>query len=362
MKIVIFAGGTGRRLWPISRQATPKQFEPIIGDKSTLQLSVDRVQLAYQLDNIFISTNERYADLIQAQLPGLDSHQIITEPVRRDLAGAVGLAMLHIEKLFGPDEAVAIIWGDNYMTNEAEFINLLGTAEEVLSQGQFEIIFIGETPRFANENLGWIEIGSKLGEVNSRPFHSFKSWHYRPDLETCREMYISGKYVWNTGYFVTTPGFMLKTYKLYQPNMWPELSEIRQAIGTKEYQRVLRQKYAALEVISFDDAIVQNIPEDKAIVLHGKSGWSDPGTLYALKESINPAMEANVELGLVVAHESNDCLLYNYESKKLLAVAGLEGMIVINTEDAILVVHKDDIPLVKELVNGLIGTELERFS
>jgi mannose-1-phosphate guanylyltransferase len=98
------------------------------------------------------------------------------------------------------------------------------------------------------------------------------------------------------------------------------------------------------------------------VVLHGATGWSDPGTLYALKEAINPDTTENVERGLVKIIASQDCLLYNYEDKKLLAVAGLEGMIVVNTEDAILVVHKDDVRLVKELVNSLIGTELEKYS
>ena len=91
MKIVIFAGGTGRRLWPISRQSSPKQFEPIIHDKSTVQLSVDRVRDTYGMANIFVSTNERYADLIQSQLPALPAENLIAEPARRDLAAAVGL-------------------------------------------------------------------------------------------------------------------------------------------------------------------------------------------------------------------------------------------------------------------------------
>ena len=362
MKILIFAGGTGRRLWPISRQKSPKQFEPIIDAKSTVQLTVDRIRGAYGLENIFISTNERYLEILREQLPELRDSHFIGEPERRDLAAAVGLAMIHLEHAYGPDESVAIVWGDNYMTEEASFLAMLRAAEETVRNGLAKIVYMGETPRFANSNLGWIGIGDELGEAAGVPYFSYESWIYRPQLDECQRMFDSGRYVWNTGYFVTTPGFILKAYRDFQPSMWAGLSEIAQALDGSEYLATLQRVYPQLEMASFDDAIVQQISPAQAIVLHGTTGWSDPGTLYALKESINSDPVANVQRGLVIAHSSRDSLLYNYEEGKLMAVAGLEGMVVVNTEDALLVVHKDDIRLVKELVDGLSGTELDRYS
>jgi len=362
MKIVIFAGGTGRRLWPISRQSSPKQFEPIIHGKSTLQLSIDRVRDTYGMANIFVSTNERYAELIQNQLPALPEENLIAEPARRDLAAAVGLAMVHMLNRFGPNEAVAIIWGDNYMTDEKAFLGLLKSAEGILEQKAADIVFVGETPRFANDNLGWIELGNKLGVQNNNPYHEFESWHYRPELEVCERMFASGNFVWNTGYFVTTPGFIAKSYELYQPAMWRELMSIGAVIGDAEYETTLHRIYPNMEIISFDDAVVQKMPTESCVVLHGVTGWSDPGTLYALKESVNPDPDSNAIQGSVIALNSRDCLLYNYEEGKLLAAAGLDGMIVVNTADAIVVVHKDHIKQVKQLVNGLEGTELEKYS
>jgi mannose-1-phosphate guanylyltransferase len=362
MKIVIFAGGTGRRLWPISRQSSPKQFEPIIHDKSTLQLSVDRVRDTYGMANIFVSTNERYADLIQSQLLTLPPENLIAEPARRDLAAAVGLAMVHMLARFGPEEEVAIIWGDNYMTDEQAFLGLLRSAGGILQQNEADIVFVGETPRFANDNLGWIKLGRELGVQNRNAYHEFESWHYRPDVEECERMFASGNYVWNTGYFVTTPGFIAKSYELYQPAMWRELMGIGATIGDEAYNTTLHRVYPSLDIISFDDAVVQKMPADSAVVLHGVTGWSDPGTLYALKESVNPDPDTNAILGTVVALNARDCLLYNYEEGKLLAAAGLDGMIVVNTDDAIVVVHKDHIKQVKQLVNGLAGTDMEKYS
>lgn len=362
MKIVIFAGGTGRRLWPISRKKSPKQFEPIVGPKSTVQLAVERFLGTYSVEDILISTNESYLGILRQQLPDIPEQNFIGEPVRRDLAAAVGLSLLHVRHNWGPDEPVAIIWGDNYMTKPTEFLVMMGAAESILQSKSAKMVYLGETPRFANSNLGWIELGAKVDHELNTPVFAYKSWVYRPDLERCQRMFASGGYIWNTGYFVTKAGFILSAYERLMPEMWKRLRRIESAIDQPDYDKVLHQEYPQMEVISFDDAIVQHLRAQDALVLHGDTGWSDPGTLYALKEAIDTSQEVNVERGLVKALKSRDSLLYNYEDGKLLAAVGLDGMIVVNTDDAILVVHKDNIRLVKELVNQLAAGDLEDYS
>ena len=366
MKIVIFAGGSGRRLWPISRQKSPKQFEPILGAQSTLQLAVDRVLAAYGAENIYISTNQKYIELVQEQLPQLPLANIIGEPARRDLAAAVGLAMAHLARAIPAGrqdaEPIAILWGDNYMDQVPNFLKVMATAEKLLQQKQANILFIGETPRFANENLGWLGLGQQVGAIDGQPYYQFDSLTYRPPLADCQRMFAGQTHVWNTGYFVTTLGFVRQLYQQRQPEMWSQLSQIETAIGQTNYDDVLTAVYPQLEVISFDDAILTHIGPAQALVLHSEMGWSDPGTLYALKEAINPDSTANVTKGLVVTAHSQDCLVYNYEPGKLVVTVGVEGVVVVNTEDAILVVHKDSIPLVKQVVNDFEGTDLESYS
>ena len=362
MKIVIFAGGTGRRLWPISRKKSPKQFEPIIGPKSTVQLAVERFTGTFPVQDILISTNEAYIDILRKQLPDIPDRNFIGEPVRRDLAAAVGLGMVHVRYLSAPDEPVAIVWGDNYMTEQTAFLNLLRSAEGILQSGTAEMVYLGETPRFANNNLGWIGLGPEQGMEGGIPYYTYESWVYRPAIDKCQQMFESGRFVWNTGYFVTRPGFILSAYEQLKPEIWTRLKRIEGRIGRSDYSEVLHQEYPEMETISFDDAIVQYIDPNDAVVLHGNTGWSDPGTLYALKEAINPNEDVNVEMGLVRTVGTSDSLLYNYEDGKLLAAVGLEGMIVVNTNDAILVVHKDDISLVKDLVNDLTDSDLEEYS
>lgn len=362
MKIIIFAGGSGRRLWPISRQKSPKQFEKIIGNDSTLQLAVARVSNTYGFDNIFVSTNEKYIDIVRQQLPQLPAQNIIGEPTRRDLAAAVGLGLAHLAEAGHPDEPVAILWGDNYMSQVDNFLATMQTAEALILQQKATILFIGETPRFANENLGWIGLGPEKGQLNGQPYYGFKSLTYRPALETCRQMFAQNSHVWNTGYFVTTLGYIQLLYQQHQPKMAAQLSQIQATIGHPDYEQTLQRIYPELEVMSFDDAILHYVSPEQALVLHSEMGWSDPGTLYALKEAINPNEDENVTEGLTVLSQTRDSLVYNYEPHKLVTVVGGDGLIVVNTEDAILVVHKDYIPLVKKLVDSLEGTDLENYS
>jgi len=333
----------------------------VLGDDSTLELAVRRIEAAYGVENVFISTNLGYLDIVRRLLPQLPEANLIGEPARRDLAPAVALAMLHIART-NENDPVAILWGDSYMKNEANFLDVMAAGEQLIAAGKAEILFIGETPRFANQNLGWIGLGEKTGEVDGLPYYHYHSLTYRPPLDECRRMFAEQRHVWNTGYFVTTPTFVLDLYRRYQPGMWSQLETIRETIGGPDYMTTLRQIYPELERISFDDAILTHVQPSQALVIHSEMGWSDPGTLYALKEAINVDEQANATKGLVVDEASADCLLYNYENDKVLVTIGLQGMVIVNTEDALLVVHKDDIPLVKKVVNLFEGSPLEKYS
>ena len=362
MKVVIFAGGFGRRLWPISLSSSPKQFEPIIGERSTIQLAVDRVVGQLGAENIFISTNNRYADIIRDQLPDVPTGNVIGEPTRRDLAAAVGLAMIHLSQNGDENEPVGILWGDNYMKEVDTFRSILCTAEQIINEDKSKIVFMGESPRFANANLGWIDLGDKMGEIEGQPYYKFGKLTYRPPQADCDKMFASGNCVWNTGYFVTSIGYIRSAYQKFMPDMWAQLEEIGATIGTPAYEETLNRIYPTLEKISFDDAILTHLDSSGTCVLHAPMGWSDPGTLYSLKEAINPNEDENVTRGLVIDQDSVDSLIYNYEDEKIVMGVGLEGMIVVNTPTAVLVVHKNDIKKVKALVEGFAGTDLEKYS
>ena len=336
-------------MWPISRKNSPKQFGFLVGDKSTLQMAVDRVR-SFGIENVYISTNENYADIIKTQIPELPEKNILLEPVRRDLAAAVGLSLLRVKES-GYDGTIAILWADHLMKNEDKFVEALNKGEGLIAENSNRFVFLGEKPRFANHNLGWIRLGNKK---ESNEFE-FLEWKYRPELEDCEKMFESGEWVWNPGYFIFNIDFVLDLYKELMPYMYDDLKKMSGDYGK------IKELYHTLEAISFDDAILEKIDKTQATVLKVDLEWSDPGTLYALKEAIEPDKHKNCEQGLVLSHNTTDSFICNEDRDKLIAVIGLEGMMVVNTKEALLVCHKDDVPEVKELLKKVEDKGLSKF-
>jgi mannose-1-phosphate guanylyltransferase len=231
----------------------------------------------------------------------------------------------------------------------------LQAGDKLIQQDPNRFIFLGEKPRFPNHNLGWITVGEKLDTQDGFPVLKFKSWKYRPDLELCKKMFSSGKSLWNPGYFITSVDFVIDLYKKHKPEMYTALQEI------VDKPEKMDDMYPALESISFDDAIVEKTSPEQAIVLAVDMGWSEPGTLYALKEALQASKEANVTKGKTYELDTKDSLIFNFEDDKLVATVGLDGFVVINMKDALIVVHKDDVPKVKKLVNKLEKAGLAEY-
>lgn len=348
MKIIIFAGGAGTRLWPLSRRNSPKQFGKLKDDKSTLQMAVERV-MGFGLDNIYISTNEQYVPLVEEQTREIETAHIFSEPAKRDLAAAVCLTLLRLKKN-GVNGPVAVLWSDHFMERPEDFRTALKKGEDLLQENPERIVFMGEKPRFANHNLGWIHLGEKI----KSNIYEFLGWKYRPELLECEEMFASGEWMWNPGYFIFDIDFVLGLYEKFQPEILAVLAEMI------EDELLLQTEYQNLPAISFDNAILEKIDSSQAVVLKTDMGWSDPGTLYALKEALTGSEDEHYVKGKALMHNSRDCFVYN-EEDKLVAGVGLDGMIVVNTKDAILVCHKDDVPEVKELLKRIEGEGLSDY-
>jgi len=337
MKLVIFAGGIGTRLWPLSRENSPKQFDKIFNGKSTLELAIGRVKGEFGMENIFIQTTPNFKDQILNQIKELKEENIIIEPMRRNLGPAVCLSVLELKKR-GYDGAMAILWADHLMEREEEFIKALKTGENLIEENSERFIFLGERPRFANNNLGWINVGEKIGNFEAVDYYEFKGWKYKPESEECGEMFKSGNYFWNPGYFITSIDFLLEQYK---------------ALASETYKNVSEGEYEKAEAVHFDRAIIEKVDLTNAVVIKTNMGWSDPGTLYALKEALEKTQEENVINGNVSELDSSDCLFYNLEEGKLIAGVGLVGMVIVNTPDALVVVPKDEVVKITNLVKKI---------
>ncbi len=357
MKVVIFAGGGGSRLWPLSRKNTPKQFEKIIGDKSTLQLAYDRIAPIFAPEDIYISSGLRYKDVIQAQLPNIPKQNFIFEPEMRDVGAAVGLVSAILDKI-APNEPFIILWSDHVVKEVELFRNVVKLVGGILLQEKDKIIFIAHHSRFASQNLGWIETGEEQKKLDGLSVYSFKSWHYRPDAATAEKFHASEYHYWNPGYFGTTAQFLFNQFKKYAPDMHSKLLEIRDAYGTEDFEKKMIDVYPSLEKVSFDNLILEKIDPKDGYVVGSDFGWSDVGAWESLKEALSESEVDNVTKGKVMLTDSKDSLVYNYTDKMVMGI-DLDKFLIINTDDVLLVCPKDSVPKIKKLVESLNGTENE---
>lgn len=352
MKIVVFAGGVGTRLWPLSRKNSPKQFEKILGDKSTLQLAVDRLRPDFAFQDIYIATGKRYEDIVRAQLPKIPAKNFIFEPAVRDVGPAVGLAMSIVGKDH-PNSPVAILWSDHFVKKERRFREVLHFAEDLVKKNNDSLILIGQRARFANQNLGWIEFGEETGEIRGTKVFKFKKLVYRPTLEQA-ESFLNQNFAWNPGYFVTTPSFLLSQFEKFSPDLHKGIAKIKD-------EKTLETIYPTLEKISFDNAILEKIDPGNVSVIAADLGWSDVGAWEALKEALETSSSENVTKGKVLMTDATDNLVFNYTDQLVVGI-DLGKMIVINTDDVLLICQKNSVPKIKKLVEKLENTPHEHLT
>ena len=360
MKAIIFAGGVGTRLWPISRKNAPKQFEKISGDKSTLQLAVERLYPDFSPSDIYVSTGEKYKDIIFEQLSDIPRENFIFEPEVRDVGPAVAAACAIVGKT-APDAPIAIIWSDHFVKKERRFREVLKFAEELVNQDRDRLVFIGQRARFANQNLGWLEFGDEVAAIKDTKVFQFKRLIYRPSLADAQNYLESDNFAWNPGYFVTTASFILDSFQQFAPGIYDGVVKIQNSVGTDSYESVMRREYPMLEKISFDDAVLEKLDPANVLVIAADLGWSDVGAWEALKEALQIQSDENVVRGKVLLTDSSDNLVFNY-TDQLTAGIDLKGMIVINTDDVLLICNKDSAPKIKKLVESLAGTEHENLT
>lgn len=360
MNAIIFAGGVGTRLWPLSRKKSPKQFEKILGDMSTLQLAAARLQPDFAWDHVYVSTGKQYVGIVNEQLPKMPPTHVLGEPVMRDVGPAVGLAAAILARE-NPLEPMVILWSDHLVKKEELFRKILKTAGELITKNPDRIVFVAQKARFASENLGWINYGKTALTVGDIDFHAFVDFQYRPDPKTAQRYFESGHHAWNLGYFVTTPKFLLAQYERYAPNVYQGLMRIADAWKTAKYHEVLEEVYPTLEKIHFDNAILEKLNPADAYVVSENIEWSDIGAWEALKEALEGSEDKNVTQGQVLLQDTSDSLVYNY-GKQLVVTIDVDEMLVVNTDDVLLVCKKTSVPKIKKLVEGFAQTEHEHLT
>ena len=356
MKIVIFCGGYGTRMWPVSRKSHPKQFARIIKGKSFFELTVERFRKAFDYQDIFVSTEQKYTHFVYQQAPHLPRENVIAEPERKDNLGAVGLVTALIEKRF-PGEVMLISWSDHFISREGLFLKAIQAAGEYAAKTGL-IVSVDEKPTYPSVHNGWVELGKKLAVVGNFNVVSLTKHVEKPDEKTAKELFKSGKWLINTGYRAWKTEVMLSYYKKYVPEMYQGLVQIMEADGKPHSHEVLEREYHNFQKESVEYAIFEKLPKDKRAVIPVEVGWEDAGTWELFyKALITPKMktiiEGEVETELINAERN----LIIGPKDKLVAVIGLSDIAVVDSKDGLLVCRMEDTDLVKEVFKKLESTK-----
>lgn len=346
MKAVILAGGSGSRLWPISRENKPKQFQKLTSSKTMIQETLDRLDFLNKKDT-YIATNSNYLELVKEQCPNVSEDHIIIEPAVRDTAPCIGLSAIMLEHKY-PGEVLAVIYSDHLIKNKKEFIQKLKVAEKTAKK-ENAITILEVKAKFANSNLGYVKIGKMLHEIEGCEIYELKKFIEKPDLKTAQTYVDSFKYLWNTGYYVFRTDILLSHYKKFQPEIYQRLMIIKRSLGTKSEHETIQKEYAECPKISIDYGIMEKIPPQSVRIIPADFDWSDVGTFEALYSELSEHPHKNISSGQHLCIDAKGCLIYN-ETKQLIACFGMKNTVIVNTKDALLICPKEKSVEIKKLI------------
>lgn len=351
LKIAIFSGGAGSRLWPVSRQARPKQFQPLIGPESLFQHIVRILERGFGIENLFVITGRDYVAAIREQAPNLPPENIVAEPEMRDTLAAVGYAAAVIEHRF-PDAPLATLWGADHVIREEETFLRAMKAARKLSAERDTIVKVDVRPTFPSTQLGYVEIGERAARADGFDAYEFVRFTEKPDLDTARRYLEDGRHLWNTGYFVWSGAAILDLYRAYAPEAHAVLERIMAAMGTPDEARVTEEQYATIPKMSVDHGVFSHIQPGEMLAIPADLGWADVGAWDVLYDELCDSAGANVVLTEHVGLDTHGSVVYS-STGKLIATIGLDGLIIVDTPDALLVAPADRAQDVKKIVERL---------
>lgn len=342
---MIMAGGRGERFWPKSRKNLPKQFLSLTDDGVTMiQHTVKRIRPLVDMEDIYIVTNRDYKKLAMEQLPELPEKNILCEPVGRNTAPCVGLAAMHIGKKY--DDALMIVLpSDHLIKYNSMFVDVLKDACAVAEKGD-NLTTIGITPNYPETGYGYIKFDPDQSEGRAYGVECFVE---KPDLKTAKEYLADESYLWNSGMFVWKISTILKDIEKFLPEMYEGLLKIKAAIGTEEQEAVLEEEFTKFVSESIDYGIMEKA--QNIYVLPGTFGWDDVGSWLAVGRIRSTNEFGNAVQGNVITVETKNSIIEG--SDKLIATVGLEDMIVVDTEDALLICDKGHAGDIKKVLENL---------
>jgi len=346
---VILSGGSGSRLWPLSRQQRPKQFLPVVGEDTLFQSTVSRLDSLNGIAAPIVVCNEDHRFMVAEDLRQLGkSHQgILLEPVARNTAPAIALAALHLMQINSNDDLMLVLPADHVIADTVAFGKAIECATPAANAGQ--LLTFGIVPTHAETGFGYIHRAAESLDQFAGVF-AVQRFVEKPDLQTAETYLAEGDYLWNSGMFMFRASAFIKELERLQPEV---LKACRLAMAATEkdmdFVRVEAQAFASCPSISIDYAVMEKT--DHAAVVPLDAGWNDVGAWSAVWDIGEKDAQGNVTRGDVILHESNTNLVYT--EQHLVALLGVDNLVVVDTKDATLIAHKDEVQKVKEIVEQL---------
>lgn len=332
MIVVIIAGGSGSRLWPLSTPTYPKHLLKVNGDdKSLLQQTFERAKRLTTVDKIYIVSEVSHIEHVKEQLSELPDDGFIVEPGRRGTASCIVAALAHIGKRHDPDEPIASIHADHYVRDVAGFAQSFKVATQT-SSNERRIVLIGVEPDYPATGFGYIEKGDP---INDQSFISnVRSFKEKPDHATARAYIKSGNYLWNCGYFVGSINTFKQSMQIYAPDLFANYEKLVQT-SEADYEAT----YLSFENVAIDYALIEKVQD--LLVLPASFDWMDLGSFADLSKAVNGDQDGNFLHGdHIETEEVNNSFIHNDEDKPV-AIIGLDNVVVVNTPNGILVARKD---------------------
>ncbi len=347
---IIMAGGVGARFWPMSRISRPKQFIDILGTGQTLiQQTFDRFEKICFKENIYIVTNEIYKNIIFDLIPGIQEHQILCEPMRRNTAPCISYASYKIKQT-NPDAVIVVAPSDHIILKEEKFVEVILSALKAAEKNDW-LLTLGIQPSRPDTGYGYIQFTDTITYKEDPRIKRVKTFTEKPDLEMAKSFLKSGDFLWNSGIFIWSLKSILKSFNQHLQEVDSIFKEGIGIYNTPEENQFIGYAYSRCKNISIDYGVMEKA--GNVFVLASDFGWSDLGTWGSLFEHRQKNSDNNTIIGSnVMTYNSANCII-NVPPQKLVVLQGLDDYIVVEDDDILLVCKKSDEQMIRQIVNDV---------
>lgn len=357
MYIVLMAGGVGTRFWPRSRASNPKQMLNLIGSRSMLQLTYDRIKNLTTTDRILVITNTDLKEPIQKQLSEIPPENIIAEPFGRNTAPCIGLAASIIKKRASDEEVMVVLPADHQIKETDNFQEIIKAAVAYAPQAGC-LITLGVTPRYPETGYGYIQRGEKITTVHNKGIYRVRTFAEKPNYDTAERFLKSGDFFWNSGIFIWTVKAIMAEFEEQQPELAEDLNKLCGRVDTAEMDVAVEDVYAGTKSISIDYGIMEHAKQ--VCIIESDFNWNDIGSweaAYNISEKDENGNAVYANRNILLDAKNN----YIYSSKKIVAAVDVEDLVVVETDDALLICRKGQSQKVKNVVDTIRRKKLDEF-